>query len=733
MAKLFEYKYGLNNTLSELYENGAFYFEYGDEADRRRLRLYSLTKESKQERDVYLGHTKEEVLSSGRDILGEALLKNGDPVYSEVKLAMPEITEKAYCFLGGPASWAGVTVDTCGRIYYQDDDSPSFSPERIDGLLGSIKPRQVLLAGEYPILASIYTDGKSTLELIYFVEPGDCGKYPVVWVREKRYFNDSPTESDVKYYTPVRSGELCGDSLLGETNAIGEDVFLEALANTVSYWLRFYESDAIIDVSEKEIERVGRGAMAFAALTFTADHPHYGHKYYGGASHDNFPPNYIWMIEAACVLGHGELARRVCSHLINYATNESGAIAYRQGKRLDPGSSAAEYGMLLHLICKYRGILGIQQYSEAEKRKLSGFGDAILKNCLPCPEFEGLLLVKMCAEADNSARINVYLNNNLWSIRGLRALADLLGESGGQKYRETADAIEQNVNYLLEKYSERGTRFGDVPPFRFGYPTVPYNLSNCDEFSVPVSAEERERYYSYVPNVRREYDVTDQEITENTYANYRYYPEILSSMLLPENYADGIFNMREQLGGNLLGMTRFRSWIDNWPVLNYARYLLETGRIEKYLLLLYAHTAHHGHPDLMCYYEQIKVWGEVSAHDCVPSLLTTPTMLAWMFSYERLRDGGLVLLAALPKEWYSQPFSARGLGYSEGTVDIVFDGDSITVELSSPTKNDVELTLRHVPSLTEERITHGLQYVERIEENKLILKNGITHARITVK
>ena len=47
---------------------------------------------------------------------------------------------------------------------------------------------------------------------------------------------------------------------------------------------------------------------------------------------------------------------------------------------------------------------------------------------------------------------------------------------------------------------------------------------------------------------RRNFDVTGQEITENTYANYRYYPESLSAMLLPENYANGILKMRDNLG-----------------------------------------------------------------------------------------------------------------------------------------------------------------------------------------
>ena len=738
MTKIFEYQYTPSIVLREIYDNGSFYLEYDNSSNIKRLKLYSKESEVKPERNLYLGHTMEEVLSAGKDILGDELLKNGDPDYSELKKVMPEITKSAYCFLSAPSSWYGVIVDTDGKIYPQDsanflDQAPMFSPTNVDERLGNVKPRQVLLDAEYPILTNVYTDGVDTLELLYFVESGDTGRVPKVFIREKRYKNESPSEFSVEYRIATDTDELGGQRRDTGKIRVDANIFLGALADTVSHWICFYNSGARIDIPEKEIERVGRGALAFASLTFTADHPHYGHKYYGGEVHDNFPPNYIWAIEAASVFGHGDWARRIFSHLINYATNENGIICYRLGAKMNWGSSAAEYGMILHLAYKYRKILGVSALSEKEKKKLFSYGDVILENCKICPEFENLLLVKMCAEADNNARINVYLNNNLWAIHGLRALAKLIGNSDGNKYADTADVIEQNINYLVDKHSVKGTQYGDIPPFRFGYPTVPYNLSNCDAFSVPVTDEERERYFSYNPNERREYDVTEQEISENTYANYRYYPEILSAMLLKENYSDGIFNMRGELGGNLVGMTRFRSWIDNWPVLNYAKYLLETERIEKYLLLLYAHTAHHGHPDLMCYYEQIKLWGEVSAHDCVPSLLTTPTMLAWLFAYERMNDGKLTLLRAVPEKWYGKPFSARKIGYSGGTLDIVSDGESITVEFSSPTQNDVELTIRSAVSLNLENIKDGVQYVERIEGNKIILKNGITYARLIVK
>ena len=190
--------------------------------------------------------------------------------------------------------------------------------------------------------------------------------------------------------------------------------------------------------------------------------------------------------------------------------------------------------------------------------------------------------------------------------------------------------------------------------------------------------------------------------------------------------------MREKLGGNILGMTHFRSWIDNWPVVNYARYLLETDKIEKYLLLLYAHTLHHGHPDLMCYYEQIKLFGKVSAHDCVPSLLTTPMMTVWMLAYETVADKKLRLLSGLPKAWYKLPFSAKGIITSSGTVDIVSDGETVSIDFSNGAPEGCEVVFREFTALSPANIDKGLEYVEKIDGNRLVLKEGSRHVKLKI-
>ena len=723
-------------ALREKLERDGFYFELVKDEVKRRILLYKLIEEEEDARDPYLGYTLSEVMNSGEDLLAKKLCEKGEPDFSEVKKALPKIEEGAYAFLGGPASWAGVTVEPDGSVVHQlsgRDREPRaiFDPKTVDPVLCKVLPKRMLVGGEYPIMIALYTDGVEALELMYFVEPGDTDRDPVVWIRIKKYRNSTPDKPSVSYRVAAISRE--GDEFIHGENPPTEGIFLEALCDTVCYWTDFYDSLAEIAIPEKELERVARGSVSFAALTFTGAHPHYGHKFYGKELHDNFPPNYIWAIEAACLVGKWEWAKDIFDGMVRYALNEEGKMCYRQGLGLCFGVSATEYGMLLYLANKYKDILVIRREDEKTVSKLCGMADQILSNCHPCPEFSGRVLVKMCAEADTNERINVYLNNNLWAIRGFTSLSSLLRMLGkdSKAYDDMAALLSENVNALINEYSARDTRFGTLVPFRFEYTPTPLTLSSSKDTFYEISEEELS---SYLNSVRtRGPESSKQDFTENTYSNYRYYPEALCSMLLPDELADSIVRMRESLGGEVLGMTRFRSWIDNWPVLNYARFLIESGRIEKYLLLLYAHTAHHGRADLMAYYEQVSFSGEVRANDCVPSLLTVPIMLAWAFSYERIADGRLQLLSAIPKKWFEKGFCAHGICYSGGRLDIEYASNTLTLSASSPLPRDTEIVWRGKEAVSMSDVICGREQIKEIRANRLILIDNIKNIKITVK
>ena len=718
-----------NGCLEEYLDNGAFYFRYND----RKLSLYTIHPDRSVSDTCYCGYSRDEVLSSGRDILGEHLIKNGDPVYREVKNALPPLLRDTYTVLGGVASVSGLTVDPDGRIYHQSSGrsrrtTSIFTPSEYDSRLGSQKPYQTLVGGEYPLMMSVHSDGEEALEFLYFVEPNEPDRDPICWIRAKRYKLSTPSEMSVEYRVAAIAREA-GEKELFDSPPT-EALFYDALFDTVSFWVDFSERGASFELPENELSRIAKGSVAFAALTFTCEHAHYGHRFYGKELHDNFPPNYIFSLEALLCLGRQREARDIFYHFLKYSVRLDGRINYRQGTALNFGASAAEYGMLLDIAKRYRNALGIDSLPEGEFRKLTQMGEVILHHLERCEEYGGLTLIRMCAEADTNERVHIYLCNNLWAIKGLSALASLLS-IGGAVYSEAASELSAAVSAAIERYEAKGTRFGDLPPFRLGYTATPATLSRCADTFYPLTEEQKAAYYS--SSWERSDSAADEDMIENSYANYRYYIEMLSSLLLPDRYADAVVRMREGIGGELMGMSRFLGRVDDWPVLNYARFLIETGRIEKYLLLMYAHAAHHGSPELMTYHEQISIDGAAVANDCIPSLLTAPLMLSWCFAYESVRSGSLRLLSALPIEWYRTGFKAIGISYSEGRLDIVSDGKRLLVRFENAPSIPIELVLRSKSSLSPDDILLGKEMIQSIDGNILHIKSGIKEIEIEIK
>ena len=734
MNPVFRYERTRGGLLWEEFRDGAWYMCYRDSRNEQSLYMYSPENLEKEDiRNPWGGRKSEDILKSGRDILAEELLLKGEPVYDEVKRLLPPIRSDAYSFLGGTSSWGGVIVRAFnGGIYPQQAGGnrrpePLFTPVEVDGQLGKLRPKQFLLDGRMPVMFSVHSDGSDVLEFVYFVEPGDPDRDPIVWIRTKRYNKADPENCCVNYRMAAFSREV-------KHRMLPEAQFLETLSDTVAYWLRFKENGTQFDIPEAELACAIDGTQMACATTFAGDHAHYGHGIYGEEVHDNFPPNYAWALEAMCLLNRQSWGKRIWQHLMNYLLTDEGRFFYRQGEEELFGASAEEYSQLLFLANRYHKQFGAAYWDAEDWDKLIGFGKVLLDNCKPCAEADGRVLVVMCAEADTNTRVHAYLNNNLWCIRGLRALAELLerygyGERAGE-FASMAALLEENVRAQLDKESSKNSRFGNLPPFRFGYTAEPATLSICRDTFHPMTDAE---YAEYVVPTNPRAVSRAQDLTENTYANYRYYPEMLSTMLLEDAQAEAVRAMREAIGGEVLGMIRYMDHLDDWPVLHYARYLLEMGYVDKYLLLLYAHTCHHGHPDLMCYYEQVSVTGVVRAPDCVPSLLTTPIMAAWMFAYEKMRDNRLVLLGGIPQKWFENGFAAKKLGFSGGSIDIAVEGDRVCVDFSVPTAESVELVWRKKENVTLSDVEEGRAYIASVSSNRLILRAGIKHAEFVIR
>ena len=106
------------------------------------------------------------------------------------------------------------------------------------------------------------------------------------------------------------------------------------------------------------------------------------------------------------------------------------------------------------------------------------------------------------------------------------------------------------------------------------------------------------------------------------YTNYRYWPELLSSGLLPREMAHRVVEARLSAAGQFCGMTRFRDHLDDWPLADYLAGLWSLGRRNDFLLSLYGHVAYHQAEGHLTAYEQVSFPpGQKRADYCLPCQL----------------------------------------------------------------------------------------------------------------
>jgi hypothetical protein len=140
----------------------------------------------------------------------------------------------------------------------------------------------------------------------------------------------------------------------------------------------------------------------------------------------------------------------------------------------------------------------------------------------------------------------------------------------------------------------------------------------------------------------------------------------------------------------------------------------------------------------MCYYEQLTIDGTVLAADCVPSLLTTALLSAWMFAFEPVGEDAVYLLRGVPVKWFGTGFSIEGINTSKGGFTIKANPEDACIRISlslPPTVGEkpVYLSLRGIKDVNEANVLEGREYIKSIHGNRLSLNTENTHMVIRIK
>ena len=357
------------------------------------------------------------------------------------------------------------------------------------------------------------------------------------------------------------------------------------------------ETNPEVDTGHALLDLSVKTGLAFIDATFQGDHPKYGIMAYGQNCHNGFPPVIISSIDALSGWGLHDRAKQLFRYWLLNLVREDGTVKYR-------GTSIAEMGQLIHT--------GVSLAERSGTRGWWGEGFPVLDRMV-----QYLLQLRARAESedgliagspedDERKKVGKYFHNNAWAAKGLVRWAELCRQEDAspttapEAVLEIADALASDSMDAIQRTWPDDPEDWWLPP-------------QVEPLGSPIAL-------AYTPETGLTKPDGIQRIA--SYTNYRYWPELLSSGLLPEDMANRVVEARLHAGGQFCGMTRFANWLDDWPLADYLYGLWQLGRKNDFLLSLFGHVAYHQAEDHLTAYEQVTFPpGAMKAPYCLPCQL----------------------------------------------------------------------------------------------------------------
>jgi len=259
---------------------------------------------------------------------------------------------------------------------------------------------------------------------------------------------------------------------------------------------------------------------------------------------------------------------------------------------------------------------------------------------------------------------------NAWQVRSLLDLHGLLNEFPSLRRNHsleillklTAEAWRSDIRFAANFTAVRKST-GDGLYFLHpcvgsdctSYPHKPQNLqpggvdSDCVERGTCFPADSMTAKYSdYMSN----------------YANFRIFSETLQAGILDADYEKAIMSYREAHRGTMVGMTRFRSHLDDMPILGYGWGDLSHDRLGSFHTLLAGHSANYLSRGTFWGTEQREHLGLVDNRErnpgvggeygslCMVSSIPVAYWIRWMLLQENLDEDVLYIARGAPERWY---------------------------------------------------------------------------------
>lgn len=587
----------------------------------------------------YLGLSLKDVGMSGRDLLAEKLLQNGDPDPELVKSAAPPLGSRTggrpvyfrlpwNTFVGTKECSDTMPVYPSGntRTYHPGQYFPEInmqvSQKRSEGLIGGWMPavRKVM-----PISDTTYD------EIVVFGDVEAHDRFIVqTWHRTARIENGKVVKvvygHSYPAYPPRREDPR-------------PEEFYRALLVFADYWDNQLHDFAPASLPQNVWVDMSKHAFTKELMVRPGGvYPKYGavDRDYYGSEYDGFQDIFTMSVFANLEWGRFEMARAIIDNYLTDFTDSKGMINMR-------GPETAQFGMELMLFTKYFNYTGDsalllkhQEKIEATASMLCEMHDESLR--LPTDD-PGHGLIHGWSESDSCLAPKPmtwwlpYFANSAFAARGLKDISHVWrniksapsSDQAAADWRQRSKTLRNTLAASIAKNVR-----SDMNPSYVG---------------------------TYAGATGTVWESMQKERPSPQQWAHRPYAELLQADMLSPKLANLMIDCMRAYGGTTLGIVANMEPphpngrdILGFISYGYAQALLRLDRIEEYLLFLYSHRF-HDHTRGSWTAGEVSGIGGGTATFCIPTQQTIPLLVRWMLVFEDSDEDKLYLGKGLPRDW----------------------------------------------------------------------------------
>ena len=590
----------------------------------------------------WLGLSLKHIGMTGRDLLADRLLQNGDPDPEMVKSAAPPQgsgTGENHAFqryhwdtfVGTKECFDTMPVYPHGstRTYHAAQYFPGLGAQavqkRYDGLIGGWMPavRKVM-----PISESAY------YEVIVFGDVEAHDQFIVqTWHRTAKIENGKILKAFYGHsypaFPPARQDPQ-------------PEEFYRALLVFAEYWDKHLHDFAPAALPQTVWIDMSKHAFAKELMVRPGGvYPKYGavDRDYYGSEYDGFQDVFTMATFANLEWGRFDQARKIIDNFFTDFVDSKGVNNMR-------GPEVAQFGMTLSLLARYFNYTQDSALPLKHRAKIEATAAVLIAlhdESLRLPQDDlGYGLIHGWSESDSCLMPKPmtwwlpYFANSAYAARGLKDISRVWpaihGRKAGPGVKKTAGDWLRRSRTLQDAVTasmQKDVRKDMNPPYVGPFPATKLTFWESMEKERPSPQQWAHRAYA----------------------------ELLQADVLPAYLANLVIDCMRAYGATTLGVVANVEppHPDGRDILGfisygYAQMLLRLDRIEEFLLFLYSHRYHDHTRGSWVAGEVSGITGDTSLF-CIPAQQTIPLLVRWMLVLEDSDEDRLYLAKGLPCAW----------------------------------------------------------------------------------